>query len=309
MLSGCVNTPNQPVMKISTHQYAISPEQIESHLTYLSSDHLQGRKVGTKGGLLTQQYLSENLFKLGIPPFESTQYIHPFTIQCGFNTCNAANVIGYIKANNETEDTIVLSAHYDHLGMNGRNIYNGADDNASGVVALLTLGEQIAKAPLKQNVILLFTDAEESNLKGAYYFFEHHKNEKTKIKLNINLDMLAGSRSTDKLHYIYGHLLDIFDRDTINQFNQQHWHQNIKIKKGFTLGGGIGQLQAKRRWQTASDHGVFYQNKLPFIYYGVGEHENYHTVSDDIEHINKEFLWHSINVIYQQLIFLNQHLE
>ncbi len=309
LLSGCTYQTMQPVEKISIHQYAISQEQIQTHLTYLSSDQLQGRKVGTKGSLLTQQYLSENLSKLGVLPFESTQYIHPFNVQCSFNTCPAANIIGYIKAKNETDNTIVLSAHYDHLGMNGRNVYNGADDNASGVTALLTIGEQLVQSPLKQNVVLLFTDAEESNLKGAYYFFEHHKDDISKLRLNINLDMLAGSRSTNKLHYIYGHLLDIFDRNIVQQFKQRHFSQNIRIRKGFKFGSGLGQLQSNRRWQTASDHGVFFQNKLPFIYYGVGEHENYHTALDDIDHINKEFLWHSINIIYQQLVFISQNLE
>ena len=307
LLFGCTNqTTTQTVNTQSS--YSIDKGKLLSHLAYLSSDELQGRKVGSTGSLSAQRYLSETLKNIGVKPYESSGYLHPFVFKCRSQSCLANNVVGYIPGKHLTDSTLVISAHYDHLGQKNGKIYNGADDNASGVAALLSIGEQISHSPLNHNTLLLFTDAEESNLKGAHYFLSHHKASMPNFLLNINLDMLAGSLSTRKLHYITDDLHKILNESNTKQFKQQHDHQEILVRRGFKNSVGRSQIRSRRNWQTASDHGAFYRKKIPFIYYGVGLHENYHTENDDYGHINKVFLWHSTNIIYQQIRFIDQEI-
>ncbi len=308
LVTSCSHQPSSVGPPITQSSYAIEQSHLLSHLAYLSSDQLQGRKVSSQGSLSAQKYLSDSLEKFSIPPFASTRYLHPFSFSCGIKICLANNVIGFIKGKSPSKKTIIISAHYDHIGHKGRKIYNGADDNASGVVALLTIGELIAKNPLVHNTILLFTDAEEINLKGAHYFLSHHKTEKEAFILNINLDMLAGSKATRSLHYITHDLLDVLDPISAKIFKQRHDQMSISVKRGFSSAVGRSQIKNSRNWKTASDHGAFYRKGIPFIYYGVGMHENYHSYRDDYEHINKNFLWHSTNIIYDQIRFIDQQI-
>lgn len=308
ILTSCTSQTTTQTVNTQSN-YSIEQPQLFSHLAYLSSDRLQGRKVGTTGSAIAQEYLSNTLKTIGAQPYKSKSYLHPFVFKCNAQLCSANNVVGYIKGKRPTNNTIVLSAHYDHIGKKGRKIYNGADDNASGVAALLMIGEMIVNNPLEHNTILLLTDAEESNLKGAHYFLAHHREQRPDFILNINLDMLAGSLSTRKLHYITHQLHHVLSPKVIKQFKLQHQQREILIKRGFKRSVGRNQMQNRRSWQTASDHGAFLRKKIPFIYYGVGLHENYHTENDDYKHINKEFFWHSTNVIYDQLRFIDDHLD
>lgn len=307
-LSSCSSTlviTSKPLLETS---YAINKQSLLRHLSYLADDPMQGRGVNTNGSILAQEYIIDQLKTAHIQPYKSEKFRHFFTFERGFKNYQAANIVGFIPAKTRTTKTIVLSAHYDHLGAVGSKVYFGADDNASGVAALLAMSKLLADSPLKHNVVILFTDAEEKGLKGAFHFVEHHHSYLDNYVLNINLDMLAGSSSTKVLRFISDDLIKIANRDIIFTFKHRHYNQNIKIKHGFKQAAGINKTQSRRSWQTASDHGAFYKKNIPFIYYGVGLHENYHTKNDYFQNVNTGFFWHSTNIIYDQLLFIDQHL-
>ncbi len=307
---GCAGSPPDAAHTLHIANYQIDKTVLQKHLAYLSSDQLAGRKVGTTGSQSAQRYLIAQLTKFNIKPFLSNEYLHPFSFEYGLTNYHANNIVGVIESKLPSNKFIVLSAHYDHLGVKNKAIYNGADDNASGVSALLMIAQQIAKSPLAQNVIVLLSDAEENNLMGATYFLKHHRTLTQHILLNMNLDMLSGSKTTKALHYISDDLLQILTRKEYLEFKDRHYQQNIKIKRGFKRAVGSGSsANLRRSWQTASDHGAFYRKNIPFIYYGVGLHENYHTKNDDYLHANKPFLWHSTNIIYDQLRFISEHIN
>ncbi|MDG1753317.1 MAG: M20/M25/M40 family metallo-hydrolase [Thalassotalea sp.] len=281
----------------------IESKQLLAHFKLLSSDTLQVRKVSTEGNLKAQQYIIQQLSKFSVLPFKA-KFTHPFNINSTFTTKTGNNVIGLIRGSEKKSGYIVLTAHFDHLGMKGNKIYNGADDNASGTSALLSIAEQLTKTPLMHNVILIFTDAEESGLKGSKAFIKENKELIGHIKLNINMDMLAGSINSHNLHYISRGLDTLLSHESFEQFKRNHLYQEFSIVKGFRRERHA--LNKRTQWLLASDHGAFHQNGIPFIYYGVGTHQNYHSHNDEFTNTNHQLLIKSTNAIYQQLLFLDQ---
>ena len=279
----------------------INEEKLLSNFKRLSSNNFQGRKTGTKGNLKAQQFIKDQLNKLKVTPFQG-KFLHPFTFTSHFTHMRASNVIGLIEGVNEKSGYIILTAHFDHLGQKADKIFNGADDNASGTASLLAIAENVMISPLSHHVIFLFTDAEESNLKGSKAFMAQNEKLIDKIKLNINVDMIAGAKASQKLHFFEKGLTEKLTKPQKRAFNQYHHYQNFNVKKGFK---NLSDRNRRTHWLSASDHYVFYRNKIPFIYYGVGTHQNYHSVNDEYENTNLSLLINSTNVIYQQLRFLD----
>ena len=276
------------------------------HLKYLSSDNLQGRKVGSIGGKATQKYLVEQLSKENISPL-SKGYLAPFQIGGLFNSMQGNNVVALIPGSEFPNKFIVLSAHFDHLGNHGGEIFNGADDNASGTAALLHFGKMLSASPLRYSVILLFTDGEEANLKGAKAFVEEYKHLLSDIVLNINVDMIAGNRKTKRLQYMSRGLNTLLNDVQLSAYIEHQKQASVKIKKGFRQ-ARHSNPDNNIKWEVASDHGAFYRKGIPFIYFGVGTHSNYHKTSDTYENVNHQFFTKAVDSIYQQLIFLDQNL-
>ena len=288
-------------------QYSLPPDSsLLRHLHYLSSDNLQGRKVGSHGSELTQQYLVEQLSNADILPF-AAHYLTPFLIEKGFNTIHANNVVALIPGVEYPDKFIVISAHFDHLGVKGRKIYNGADDNASGTSALLHYAKLLKQSPLRYSVILLFTDGEEVNLNGARAFVRQNEILLPNIKLNINVDMIAGDKRTKRLRYISRGLDTILSNEQLSAYAEYQQKAVITIKKGFRQ-PTRNDRNNKTRWEMASDHGAFHRKEIPFIYFGVGTHHNYHQTSDTFENVNQEFFIKAVDSIYQQITFLDQNL-
>ncbi len=285
------------------HSVKVPEEEVLQHLYHLSSDALQGRKIGTQGGKLAQNYIVSQLAQHNIAPLAES-YFATFTIKKRFKYIQGKNVIGVIKGTQLPNSFIVLSAHFDHIGGKGRQIYNGADDNASGTSALLHYAKLIKQRPLRHSVIILFTDGEEDNLAGAKAFIRENTDLLPDILLNINLDMIAGTRSTRKLHYISRGLEQVLTPDKIIALRQKH--DEIPLKMGFRQQSRGAEKFI--RWELASDHGAFYKQKIAFIYYGVGLHKHYHQTSDIYENINQSFFLRAVAAIYQQISFIDQNL-
>lgn len=271
----------------------------------LASDNMAGRKFATAQSITAQNYIISSLLKSNVQPFQN-KFHHRFKHKSLFSTKEGSNIIGYVKGVSVPNQFIVLSAHYDHLGKKGAHIYNGADDNASGVAALLVFGEVIAKNPLRHSVIFLFTDAEEVNLLGAKAFIHQQKLMLAQIRLNINIDMIAGSKNTSTLHFIENRLEKILPKNKINPLTVLASNSTIKIKRGFKRKNYKSLNRVN--WTNASDHGPFNRNKIPFIYFGVGEHKNYHTPRDDFEHVNLEFYQQACHLIFQYLNFFDENI-
>ncbi|WP_448550264.1 M20/M25/M40 family metallo-hydrolase [Thalassotalea fusca] len=303
-LSGCASQQPQLTQSYQSSEF---PSLIK-HFKVLSSTEFQGRKTQTAGSVKTQQYLTSILTKAGISPFNG-QYRHEFSFSKYSKNLTGTNVIGFIPCSNSPcERYIILSAHYDHLGQPANNrIYYGADDNASGTAALLSIAQRLAAERLNLNVLVLFTDAEELNLNGAKAFISSNPVVVDKAAININMDMLAGANETKTLHYI-SRGIDTLLGTKQKELKKLMRNQSINIRRNFT-GAASGTRLSKRMWMNASDHGAFNRNNIPFIYFGVGTHKNYHTVKDTFENANKTMLIGATEAIYNVIMLFDSEIK
>ena len=169
----------------------ISEKLVKRHLYTLSSDLMEGRKAGTEGVEKAAQYIEKEFSRIGLKKFENLETFRQTFIE---KELSMFNIIGYLEGKNKKDEFVLISAHYDHLGIknNGKEdlIFNGANDNASGVAAVLALAEHFAKTNNNQRSILFvaFT-AEEMGLLGSNYFGENI--DPKKIIAGINIEMIG----------------------------------------------------------------------------------------------------------------------
>lgn len=257
--------------------FQFNTNQLLEHVQTLSSDAFEGRRTGTKGALKAKDYIVSELIDLDVKPLTEA-FEQPFTFSSRQKDYNGINILGLIEGTEKPEDYIVISAHYDHEGIKNGQIYNGADDDASGVSALLAFAEYFQKNPPKHSVILAFFDAEELGLRGSKYYVDNTVVPFESIKLNINLDMV--SRSDKSELYVTG------ARDN------EAFTRIIEMKpksEAFKFLMGHDGKDGKQNWTYSSDHGSFFRKGIPFLYFGVEDHKDYHKPTDDYENIHPEF--------------------
>lgn len=253
------------------------------HIKTLSSDEFEGRLTGTLGNEKGRTYITEQFKSLNVQPFGDS-YQHGFNFKRRNTSYEGFNVLGTIKGSEFPERYIVVSAHHDHLGQRNGRIYNGADDDASGVAALFAFAEYLTKNPPKHSVILAAFDAEELGLQGSKFFVEATKDKD--IILNINMDMISRS-SKDEL-YVVGSVYNENLESFLSKF------QNPTTTK---LLIGHDNTDSKQDWTYASDHASFHRAKLPFLYFGNEDHKDYHKPDDDYEYITPLFYKNAVTII------------
>jgi Zn-dependent M28 family amino/carboxypeptidase len=204
----------------------ISEELVKKHLYTLSSDLMEGRKAGTKGIEKAAQYIEKEFKRIGLKKFENLETYRQSFME---GDLYLFNVVGYLEGKSKKDEFVLISAHYDHLGMknNGEEdlIFNGANDNASGVAAVLALAEHFEKTNYNERSILFvaFT-AEEIGLIGSNYFGKNIDPEL--IVAGINIEMIGKeSPFGPKTAWITG-----FDRSNFGKIIQKNLiNSNYKV--------------------------------------------------------------------------------
>ncbi|ABV85895.1 M28 family peptidase [Shewanella pealeana] len=272
---------------------------ISADLHTLSSVSLSGRKTGTEGAALTRKYLSQRFEQIGLLPWQG-QYQHPFSYRRSFSDRVGVNMIGIIPAEQETNKWRIVMAHYDHLGGNGNRFYPGADDNASGIAGLLQLAQQAKSQGNKINLLFVATDAEEPGLYGSYALVDKLKLASTnpnlaQIELAINLDMI-GRPSRNGAIYIEG----TRRFDSFSEMSKSLRKGNkicIRTQQPKTFDGSVISIDFLR----ASDHYPFHQAGIPWLYFGVPIHSDYHQQTDTPDKIDMYFIAAVSESAYQLL--------
>ncbi len=268
-------------------------DKLLMHIKKIASDNFEGRKAGTKGSKKARKYITKHFQKLDVEPL-STSFGQRFSFTYDNKTYTGTNILGWIKGTTKADKYIVISAHYDHLGIQNKTIYNGADDNASGVSTLLAFAEYFKKYPPKYSIILAAFDAEELGLEGSKYYVNNTIVSSEKIVFNINMDMV--SRSNKNELFIVGSKNHKHIKVAINDVKMMS--QKIKLIFGHDGTDGLED------WTYASDHASFYRKQIPFLYFGVADHKDYHKSTDDYENIHPEFYKeavHQIILMFQQI--------
>lgn len=263
---------------------------------FLSLDSLEGRRTGEKGGLIARDYVISQFKKYNVSPLLNS-YTQPFSFESGRSkkTYEAANVLGVIRGSEHPEKYIVISAHYDHVRINKGQIYNGADDDASGTSALFAMAEYFNQHPPKHSIILAAFDAEELGLKGAYHFVEEAKSIGLNVMINVNMDMIG--RNDNNELYVVG---------LSQNPNLKPILENTPLPDNFKLLSGHDGLDGKQNWMNSSDHAAFNKAGIPFLYFGVEDHEDYHKPTDDYEKIQPEFYIKAVTTILSVSVALDK---
>ena len=282
------------------------------HDKYLSSDKLEGRFVGTKGNNDAAAYIKKYFKKYGLQKFNDT-YDQPFKVfvKEGINkmksdSVSTQNVFGFIEGSDEKlkNEFIVIGAHYDHWGWGGKGsgskkkdtiaIHNGADDNASGVSALLCILEEVSKLKIKpkRSIIFISFSGEEEGLLGSKYFVNHLPVKKEAVKVMLNMDMV-GRLNAEKQIYMGG---------------AGTFPNGVELMKKLGDNSGLNQVVFAGD-VGGSDHVSFYKASISAIGFHTGGHPQYHTPEDDIELINFQGGALVSNYIYNALVNIANYNE
>ena len=211
---------------------------------------------------------------------------------------DAANVVGEVAGRAPGARTIVVSAHYDHLGERGGTIYPGADDNASGVAALLEAAAWFGANPPRHRFVFAAFDAEELGLAGAEAFVDDPPLDEQEIALDVNLDML--SRNARNEIYAAGVMRYPFLRPILDEVRRR---SAVKIQYGHDQ-----EDAALDDWSEQSDQAPFAEAGIPFLYFGVEDHADYHRPTDTADKIDPRFFTDVADMVLETLVRLDTDL-
>jgi Zn-dependent M28 family amino/carboxypeptidase len=272
----------------------VDKDQLLTDLKVLSSDKMQGRQVDTPGSELARSFIVERFRESGIEPFGES-YLAPFTFLSGRGGNRAdrhgVNVIGRITGTARPDRYIVISAHYDHLGVRNGQTFYGADDNASGTAALFAIGKYFSSHRPETSLIFAAFDAEETGLQGSQSFLKQPPVDLHAIALNINIDMIA----RDHTLYVVGTYLQPFLKPTVERIIGK---ASVKT----VIGHDDPAQKNVEDWTRDSDHYSFIQAKIPALYFGVEDFSQHHKATDAFETIDRDFYVNSVDTMVQAVM-------
>jgi len=265
----------------------VKKSNIKDDVSFLADDSLEGRQTGTDGEKKAANYIAKRFKDLGLTAKGTKNFHQEFSFipktdphaEVTFTknedgTITGRNVIGYI--NNDAKNTIVIGAHYDHLGYGGdgslfrdsiKAIHNGADDNASGTAVMLDLARKLNTTNTNNNYLFIAFSGEEMGLLGSNYFVKNPTINTKAVSYMINMDMV-GRLKKDSALAVYG-------TGTSPIFKQVLKAHNTKFNL-IENESGVGP----------SDHTSFYLADIPVLHFFTGQHEDYHKPGDDADKLN-----------------------
>ena len=277
---------------------AADSARIMEDLRFLSSDSLEGRQTGQPGNVLAREYILAALREAGLqePPSGFVQHFEFRGRRDTTQVTQGANVVGYVPGTDPSLGAIILTAHFDHVGIRDGEVYNGADDNASGTAALISMARYLARNPLRHTVVLAAVDGEEMGLRGARAFVAAGWPED--MVLNVNMDMI--SRSDSLLFAVgtahYPQLKPILE--TVQA------RPPVQMRFGHDVRG----VEGVQDWTGSSDQGAFHDAGIPFIYFGVEDHDDYHQPTDDFERIDPAFYINAVRTVLAGVLAMDEGL-
>ena len=285
----------------------ILKKDLEKHLTIIASDSLEGRETGKKGQKMAAEYLKNHFINIGIPPYKKNKYFQKFKVKSDRHICKCEdcdtdfikkifkknkiirgeNVLGYIEGSDLKDELIIITAHYDHLGKHDTLLFNGADDDGSGTVAIMEIAEAFmlakrdGKGP-RRSILIMPVSGEEKGLLGSKYYTDNPVFPLKKTIANLNIDMIG---RIDNMHldgnYVYLIGSDMLSKD-LHNISEETNKKHIGLELDYTYNTD----DDPHRYYYRSDHYNFAKNNIPVIFYFNGVHEDYHKTTDTIEKID-----------------------
>ncbi len=254
---------------------SITKLELTGHVHFLAGDILEGREAGSRGGHAAAKYIVEHLGEIGLQPAGTEDtYFQTFR-------GNQRNILAVLPGSDPElkNEYVLVGAHYDHVGYGNKKnsfgpfgyVHNGADDNASGVSAVLELIDAMSRTEHRprRSILFAFWDGEEKGLLGSAHWTKQPTVPLENVKLGINVDMVG--RLKDGRIEVGG---------TRCAHGLRRQLSTTRLDEAW--------LDFSWEYKENSDHWTFYQAKIPSIYVHTGLHDDYHRPSDDVEKINVE---------------------
>ena len=290
----------------ASHAHAVDGAALMTDLRMLSSPEFAGRLTGTPGSRLAQAYITRRFQELGLKPFGAS-YAMPFAfvdtrrdVQTDYPS--ALNLVGHIPGSSNPEMIMVVSAHYDHLGVQKGRAFLGADDNASGVAAMLAVAAHFKQHPPRHTIVFAAFDGEELGLRGAKAFVEAPPFPIKQVALNLNFDMVSRN-----------------DKNEIYAAGGRHTPALKALVEKAAAGSSLKVINGHDSrpagspsdydWTASSDHHMFHKAGIAFLYFGVEDHADYHKPGDTFEKVDPTFFTAVAKLLVSAADILDQHLE
>jgi hypothetical protein len=294
----CSTKKNVTQVEPTNYMNTITANELKAHLTIVASDEMEGRDTGSKGqkkaGLyLINHYKSNNI---SFPKGATEYYQH---IPAAFlnakrdeNLPDSENIWAFIEGSEKPNEILVISAHYDHVGMKNGEVYNGADDDGSGTVALLEIAQafQIAKneghGP-KRSILFIHMTGEEHGLHGSRFYSENPLFALANTITDINIDMIgrrdeAHSKSNNYVYVIGSDYLSTDLYNITEAANKNYAHLDLDYT--------FNDKKDPNRFYYRSDHYNFAKNGIPSVFLFNGVHADYHKATDEVDKIEFDAL-------------------
>lgn len=297
------HTPHQEYEVIEKKQLDfIQEEEIEEMLTVYASDEFKGREAGSEYEYIATEYIRDFYKKNKIAAAPGTNDYYQTIPQGTFRGLkgDANNVIAYIPGTDKKEEILVISAHLDHLGAHSGKIYNGADDDGSGTIAVMNIAKAFQKAKEKgkaprRTIVFLHVTGEEKGLYGSKYYTDHPLFSLENTIANLNIDMIGRVddehlQEQDYLYLIGSEMLSSELKQISEETNEAFFQMNFDYR--------FDAPNDPNRFYYRSDHYNFAKNNIPVIFYFNGTHQDYHQATDTPEKINYPLLTKRTRLIF-----------
>jgi len=302
ILLSCSTTKKVDIKKapldIQSYINSITAEELKTHLTIIASDAMQGRDTGSEGQKEAGKYIISQHKKNGLSFPKNAggfyQKVPSEFMKNGFSPSlpDSENICIFIEGSEKPDEIVVVSAHYDHVGMKNGEIYNGADDDGSGTVGLIEIAGAFQKAKNeghgpKRSILILHVTGEEHGLHGSRFYIENPLFPLKNTVADVNIDMI-GRR--DELHLNTNNYVYVIGSDYLSTDLYTICEEVNKKYIGLELDYKYNDKKDPNRYYYRSDHYNFAKNGIPSVFYFNGTHADYHQPTDEVDKIEFDAL-------------------
>jgi Zn-dependent M28 family amino/carboxypeptidase len=271
--------------------------QVFRDVETLAADDMEGRLAGSPAGRKAREYVLGRLKEAGVAALDG-RFERPFTFKPRDTPeRTGTNLVGVIRGRADPAQYIVLTAHYDHIGIRKGEVFNGADDNASGVAALLAVASHFSRTRPVHSLLIAVLDAEEAGHQGAKALMRDPPVPVSAMIMNVNLDMVG--RDPDNRLFAAG----VYHYPFLKPYLAHAAQSPVVLVFGHDTPGD------REDWTGSSDHRVFHEAGIPFIYFGVEDFDQHHKATDDASTIGREFLAGAAATVIAAVEQFDAHLD
>ncbi|MDE5430794.1 peptidase M28 [Elizabethkingia meningoseptica] len=283
---------------------SISADNLKRDLYIIASDEMQGRDTGSPGQKKAGEYMIGQYKKMGVghPPSMNSYYQKvPSEYMSKRKKINdSENILAYIEGSEKPNEIIVVSAHYDHVGMNNGQIYNGADDDGSGTVGVMAIAEAFHKAKKaghgpKRSILFLHVTGEEKGLFGSSYYSDNPIFPLANTVANLNIDMIG---RVDPLHKDNPNFVYVVGSEMLSSQLKEAVEKANKATHNLYLDYKYDDPKDPDRIYYRSDHYNFAKHNIPIAFFFDGIHEDYHKPTDTPDKIDYPLLMKRTQLVF-----------